>query len=316
MSMISFVIPCYYSANTIEAVVDEIVNTVKESDSYEIILVNDGSTDNTYDVLKRIADNNHHIAAINMSRNFGQHSAIMAGLNNVSKNTDYVVCLDDDGQTPADEVYRLIDKIEEGYDVVYASYLHKQHSLFRNMGTYANEKMTEIMLGKPKEIFITSYFIVRKYIVDEIIKYNNPYPYIEGLILRTTDNIACTPVNHRKREVGQSGYTLRKLFSMWIDGFTAFSVKPLRIASFLGACSAIIGFIYAVYTFVKAFIDTSYTPAGWTSLMIVLLIMGGLILLVLGLIGEYIGRMYISMNSSPQYVIKSIYRVSDEDVSK
>lgn len=316
MSMISFVIPCYYSANTIEAVVDEIVNTVKESDSYEIILVNDGSTDNTYDVLKRIADNNHHIAAINMSRNFGQHSAIMAGLNNVSKNTDYVVCLDDDGQTPADEVYRLVDKIEEGYDVVYASYLHKQHSLFRNMGTYANEKMTEIMLGKPKEIFITSYFIVRKYIVDEIIKYNNPYPYIEGLILRTTDNIACTPVNHRKREVGQSGYTLRKLFSMWIDGFTAFSVKPLRIASFLGACSAIIGFIYAVYTFVKAFIDTSYTPAGWTSLMIVLLIMGGLILLVLGLIGEYIGRMYISMNSSPQYVIKSIYRVSDEDVSK
>lgn len=316
MSMISFVIPCYYSEKTIEAVVDEIVNTVKESDSYEIILVNDGSTDNTYDVLKRMADNDCHVTAINMSKNFGQHSAIMAGLNNVSKDTDYVVCLDDDGQTPADEVYRLIDKIEEGYDVVYASYPHKQHSVFRNMGTYANEKMTEVMLGKPKEIFITSYFIARKYIVDEIIKYNNPYPYIEGLILRTTDNIACTPVNHRKREVGQSGYTLRKLFSMWIDGFTAFSVKPLRIASFLGACSAIIGFIYAVYTFVKAFIDTSYTPAGWTSLMIVLLIMGGLILLVLGLIGEYIGRMYISMNSSPQYVIKSIYRVSDEDVSK
>lgn len=312
MSMISFVIPCYYSANTIEAVVEEIVTTIKETDKYEIILVNDGSTDNTYPVLKKIADINSHVTAINMSRNFGQHSAIMAGLNNVSSDTDYVVCLDDDGQTPADEVYKLIDKIEEGYDVVYASYPHKQHSVFRNMGTYANEKMTEVMLGKPKEIFITSYFIVRKYIVDEIIKYQNPYPYIEGLILRSTDNIACTPVNHRKREIGQSGYTLRKLFSMWIDGFTAFSVKPLRIASFLGACSAVIGFIYAIYTFVKSFVDTSYTPAGWPSLMIILLIMGGLILLVLGLIGEYIGRMYISMNSSPQYVIKSIYKNNED----
>ena len=220
---------------------------------------------------------------------------------------DVLVCLDDDGQTPADEVGKLLEKIEAGYDVVYASYDHKQHSGFRNFGSRVNAWMTEIMLGKPKELSLTSYFAAKRFIADEMLRYENCFPYVMGLVLRSTKNICNVPVNHRSREQGQSGYTLGKLLSLWMNGFTSFSIKPLRIATYFGALTAVAGFIYALIIVIRHF-AVGMAPLGWSSTTALLLILGGVILLVLGLIGEYIGRIFMCVNSSPQYVERSVVK--------
>ena len=300
MKKISFVIPCYKSAKTIESVVEEIRGSKLEYD-YEIILVNDFPSDGTWKVIKGIAQADSRVKAINFSKNFGQHSALMAGYRVASG--DYIVSLDDDGQTPADETYKLLEKIEKGYDVVYASYENKKHNFFRNIGTVINNKMCRWLIGKPKKLTITSFFVARKYIIDEIIKYENPYSYIPGLVLRSTKNVSSVPVNHRSRQEGESGYSFRKLIALWVNGFTAFSIKPLRLATLMGMIIAGGGFVYFIYTVVRKILNPK-VPMGWTSTISVLLILGGAILFVLGMVGEYLGRVYLSLNKEPQYVIK------------
>jgi len=315
MKKISFVIPCYRSRDTIWHVVTEIDGKMEEMQeyTYEILMVNDCSPDDTMDVLKDLCNErsygNGTRKAIGFARNFGQHAALMAGIR--ASDGDYVVCLDDDGQTPADQVDRLIEKLEEGYDAVYAKYLHKQHSAFRNLGSHVNELMTRIMLGKPKELFVSSYFAVKRFIADDMIRYENSYPYVIGLVLRATTNITNVMVDHREREQGASGYTIKKLFGLWFNGFTAFSVKPLRIATTVGMISAIIGFVYGIFTIIKRFLNLNHVsignsgiPLGWSSTMAAIVFFGGMIMVMLGLIGEYIGRIYISLNNSPQYVIR------------
>lgn len=307
MKKISFVIPCYNSSDTIESVLQEIRYAVDMLNqyTYEIILVNDCSTDNTYEVVKKIAFEDTHVIGLNLAKNVGQHAALMAGFHYVSG--DIVVCLDDDGQTPADEVDKLIDKIEEGYDVVYASYENKQHSCFRNWGSMVNRKMTEIMLGKPKELYISSYFVSRRFIIEEMLHYEGCYPYVVGLVLRTTKNICNVPVKHRQRATGTSGYTIGKLLGLWMNGFTSFSVKPLRLANYLGCVSALCGFLYAIVIIIRYF--TLHTaPLGWSSTTAILLFLGGIILMVLGMMGEYIGRIYLCINATPQYVVRDMIR--------
>lgn len=321
MKKISFVIPCYRSEGTLEQVIAEITATMERLSKYdyEVILVNDCSPDNTLAVIRRICAADQRIKGISFSRNFGQHAALMAGLR--SSGGDYVVCLDDDGQTPADEVDKLLCKLEEGYDAVYASYEHKQHSGFRNFGSKVNELMTRIMLEKPADLYISSYFAVRRFIVEDMIRYENSYPYVIGLVLRATKNITNVPVNHREREVGNSGYTLKKLLNLWFNGFTAFSVKPLRIATMLGTGCAAVGFLYGVYTILKKLVNPS-VPLGFSSLMAAVVFFGGMIMVILGLVGEYVGRIYISLNNSPQYVIRerinapSIAEDSIDDLTK
>lgn len=306
MKKISFVIPCYRSENTLGHVVADIDTTMQRQEladayEYEIILVNDCSPDNTLGTIRKLCEEKPYIKGIAFARNFGQHAALMAGLR--QSTGDYVVCLDDDGQTPANEVDKLLAKLEEGFDAVYAKYENKQHSGFRNMGSKVNELMTRVMLEKPKELYISSYFAVKRFIVEDMIRYENSYPYVIGLVLRATKNITNVLVNHREREEGTSGYTLKKLLGLWFNGFTAFSVKPLRIATCIGGASAIIGFLYGLYTIIKKFVNPD-VPMGFSSTMAVLVFFGGMIMLMLGLIGEYIGRIYISMNNSPQYVIR------------
>lgn len=302
MKKISFVIPCYRSEHTLPHVVAEINEKMKtmEQYTYEILLVNDCSPDNTISVIRKLCQQ-PNVRGIDFARNFGQHAALMAGLRHAGG--EYVVCLDDDGQTPADEVDKLIGKLEEGYDAVYAKYEHKQHSAFRNLGSKVNERMTRVMLGKPPELYISSYFAVKRFVVEDMIRYENSYPYVIGLVLRATRNIANVVVQHREREEGSSGYTLKKLIGLWFNGFTAFSVKPLRIATGIGAFSAIIGFLYGIYTIIKKLVNPA-VPLGFSSTMAAIVFFGGMIMLMLGLIGEYIGRIYISMNNSPQYVIR------------
>ena len=303
---ISYVIPCYKSEETIEAVVLEIKGEMDRLNryTYEIILVNDASPDNTMEKIKYLCTEYENITGVELAKNFGQHSAVMAGISLATG--DIICCLDDDGQTPANEVGKLLDKIEEGYDVVYARYPIMKKAAWRSFGTLINKKMTESMLNKPKELEITSYFCMKSFIAREILKYKNSYPYLMGLVLRSTKNICNVDVNHRARTVGKSGYSLFSLIALWINGFTAFSVKPLRIATFTGVFVAICGFIYAIWAIIHKIINP-IAPMGWSSTIALTLILGGAILFVLGIIGEYIGRIYICINNSPQYVIRKVY---------
>ena len=301
---ISFVIPCYRSTKTLPAVIDELKETMKTLSeyTYEIILVNDCSPDDTYETIKAIVKENDNVKGLSLAKNFGQHGALMAGFHEVTG--DILVCLDDDGQTPANEVGKLLEGIENGADVVYASYDNKKHSPFRNFGSWINDKMACKMLGKPKELKVSSYFAAKRFVLDEMIKYTGAFPYVIGLVLRTTKNIVNVPVNHRNREVGESGYTLGKLLGLWFNGFTSFSIRPLRVATTIGAISASAGFLYGIYTIIKKiWIRPDNLVIGFSALMSVLVFMGGMILLMLGLVGEYLGRTYITMNNSPQFVI-------------
>ena len=302
---ISYIIPCYRSVDTLEAVVNEIDNTMESLDGheYEIILVNDNSPDDTYEVIKSLCQKKPYLIGIDLARNFGQHAALMAGFRISSG--DIVICLDDDGQTPAPEAVKLINALEDGADVAYAKYIQKQHSGFRNIGSRINDLMARVMLGKPKKLYISSYFAVKRFIADEIKRYDGAYPYVIGLVLRATRNIVNVDVTHRARFSGTSGYTMRKLFALWLNGFTAFSIKPLRVATLVGALCALSGFVYAVYTIARRiFIQPEGYVTGFAATISAVLFIGGLILLMLGLVGEYIGRMYITMNNSPQYVIR------------
>lgn len=300
---VSFVIPCYRSAKTLPGVVTEIKETMQTLPqySYELVLVNDCSPDDTFDVICKLAEENTNIMGVSLARNFGQHAALMAGFHEVSG--DVVVCLDDDGQTPANEVGKLLGAIEEGSDVVYARYANKKHSAFRNFGSRVNDWMTRVMLGKPKNLYISSYFAARRFVVDNMIRYEHSYPYVIGLVLRATKNITNVDVKHREREIGTSGYTMKKLLALWFNGFTAFSIKPLRIATVMGCITAAAGFLYGIYTVIKKFVNPA-VPVGFSAMMSALVFIGGMIMLMLGMIGEYIGRMYISMNRSPQFVVR------------
>lgn len=305
MQKISFVIPCYRSAHTIKNVVDEIEEMMQAhlEYTYEVILVNDGSPDDVWQVIAEMCETRVNIRGINLSRNFGQHSALMAGY--AACTGDFVVTLDDDGQTPAKETFTLLEKLSEGYDVVYGRYEERKDGLFRKLGTMMNNYMLEKIIGKPEGVHLTSFFVARKYIIEEILRYKNPYPYIWGLIARSTSNIGNATISHSERLEGKSGYTIKKLFGLWMNGFIGFSVKPLRIATCFGLLASIAGVCLAIYVIINKILHPDIV-AGYSSLMVAMLIIGGVIMILLGMIGEYIGRIYISLNSSPQYVIKEI----------
>ena len=301
--LLSFVIPCYRSEKTIEIVVKEIIDTLatRNINDYEIVLVNDCSPDEVWSVIVKLSEKNNKIKGISLARNFGQHSALLAGYS-ICKG-DSIISLDDDGQTPLDALFQLLDKLEEGYDVVYAYYKEKKQTAFRRFGAFIAQKMGEIMLNVPKDFKGSSFFVARKFIIDEMVKYHNPFPYISGLVFRTTHNIASVPTEHRERLCGKSGYSFKKLLSLWIDSFTVFSVKPLRLSTFLGFITALLGFLYAFYIVIKKLMYPEII-LGYSSTMCALLFIGGIIMMSLGLVGEYIGRIYICINNSPQYVIK------------
>lgn len=304
MKKISFVIPCYRSERTIETVVAEIRDTVStrgQDFDYEVVLVNDCSPDNVWQVIQKLAAADPKVKGICLAKNFGQHSALMAGYSHATG--DYIVSLDDDGQTPASETFKLVDKLEEGYDVVYGYYEHAAQHLFRRLGSWVNKKMAENIIGQPKSLKTTSFFIMRDFIAKEIVNYKHPFAYISGLVFRATKNLGNVQVNHRRRLEGRSGYTLAGLIGLWINGFTAFSVKPLRAATYLGLLCAIAGFAAGIFVVYQK-LSHPEVPVGYSSILASIMFIGGMIMLLLGLIGEYVGRIYICMNQSPQYVIR------------
>lgn len=307
---LSFVIPCYGSEKTIARVVHDIVSTVADKNPYEIICVNDCSPDGVYTVLCTLAAEDRNVKVVNLARNFGQHAAIMAGYRQVTG--DIIVCLDDDGQTDPKDCYTLVNALSDSVDMVYAKYPAKKESPFRLFGSWTAKKMSQWLCSIPSDIELNSYFACKRFVIDEVIRYENPYPYLAGLLFRATKNVANVSVPHHERAYGRSGYSLHKLISLWINGFTAFSVKPLRLASITGFVTAFIGFLYAVCTVVKKF-KNPQMPIGYSSMMCVMLIVGGLLMIMLGLVGEYIGRIYICLNKAPQYVVRNTLNLEKEN---
>ncbi len=306
MPKFSFVIPCYRSEKTITTVVEEIKSEMaakRPGDSYEIVLVNDCSPDDVWGVIEKLAESENNVIGINLAKNFGQHSALLAGYGKCSG--EYVVSLDDDGQAPLDSLNGLISKLEEGYDVVYAYYHEIKQNLFRRFGSWMAGLMGKFMLDPPKDLKGSSFYIARRFVICEMCKYKNAFPYLVGLVLRTTRKIACVETNHRSRLEGTSGYSFWRLLGLWLNGFTAFSVKPLEFSTILGVFFALLGFVFSVFVIVRRVLGIT-TLEGWSTIIALILIVGGLILMMLGLIGEYIGRIYICINEAPQYVIKEI----------
>lgn len=310
--LLSFIIPCYRSQKTVSFVIDEIITTIKEREDkydYEIIAVNDHSPDKVWEVLFEIAKENKKIKLIDLAKNMNKPSALMAGFSQAKG--DIVVFLDDDGQCPANKTWDLIQPLYEGYDAAIAKYPKKKQSNFKNLGSKINSFMAKSIINKPKDLQISNFVAVKKYIIKEIIKYKNPYPYFSGLLLRTTSNVINVPMEERNRISGTTGFTFKKMLSVWMNGFTAFSIKPLRIATILGVFFAIAGFIFCAYTIVRKIVLND-VAAGYSSIMAMLLFIGGVIMLLLGMIGEYIGRIYISINNSPQYVIRQTVNIDEE----
>lgn len=310
MALLSFVIPCYRSEHTIEKVIDEIIATVKQKVEYdyEIIAVNDVSPDHVYDVLKRIAAENKKVKVINLAKNMGKHAAVLAGYSFVSG--DFIVNLDDDFQCPVYELWKMLEPLlKDECDIVTAEYYQKQESIWKKYGSDFNMLISQIMLEKPKGLRFENLSVMKRFVCDEVVKYKNPYPFLEGLFLQVTRRVKTVSMENRKRaDNGISGFTLWKSISLFMNGLTSFSVKPLRIATITGIVFAMIGFLYSIFIVIRKILCPEIA-IGYSSIMAVLLFSSGLIMLMLGLIGEYVGRIFICINNPPQYVIKETVNI-------
>ncbi len=303
MGKVSFVIPCYCSEHTISDVVSEIVEVMSHTDyKIEIILVDDASVDCTWHVIEKLVQKHFFVKGIALAKNFGQHAAIMAGYRECTGH--YVVSLDDDGQSPVDQIPEMLQYLEKNhFDVVFGTCDKPGFGLFRRLGSRLNRWMAELLFDRPKQHRIVSTYVMKKYIVDEITRYINPYVYMSGLIFRATNQIGFLEVHHRVRQSGSSRYSLSKLINLWMNGVTAFSIRPLRAASFLGIFISFLGMLAIIVTIVKKIFENQ-SPMGWSSLICVFLFIGGIVLMAIGMIGEYIGRIYMCVNLAPQYVIR------------
>lgn len=310
--MVSIVIPLYNSSNTIRFVVEEAITELHKLEirEYEFILVNDGSKDNVLDIVRDLANKNNRIKVIDLAKNSGQTNAMIAGYRYAKG--DYIINMDDDMQTPGNEIGKLISAIEQNdLDVVFADYISHKESPFRLFGSFLNRKMAEVMVGKPKNLSTNSFFIMKRFVCREIIKYKNNYPYVYGIILSVTDKIGNVKIHHRERTNGKSNHTLHKLLALWLNGFLNFSVKPLRIATATGfvisALSAVIGLLLLINYMLHP-----GGVAGWTSLILTIIFFAGIQLVGIGILGEYLGRLYISSSNLPTYVIREKINITDE----
>ena len=307
---ITFIIPCYNTTDAIFHVVDEITESMNklEGYAYEIVLVNDASPNATARerLVGLVESRKEELTLVELAKNSGQPNAILAGMH--YGNGDLFMTSDDDGQTPMSYILDFLNEIDSGKDVVCAKYVKRpQKSIIRKIGTEINNVMAKALIERPQGIEMSTIFMAKKYVIDELIKYDQPYAYISGLLLRITHNIGNVEVEQREREIGTTGYSIRKLMRLWVNGATSFSVKPLRIADAVGVVVALIGFIMAISVMIRKMIIVDYQP-GWSSTISVILILGGVLFLILGIMGEYIGRIYLVINKTPQSVVKAVYK--------
>lgn len=300
---VSVVIPVYNSEHTIGKVAERLIDALSSEYDLEIVLVNDASPDLSESACIAIYEKYpDKVKFYSLAKNVGEHNTVMAGLNYTKG--DYVVIMDDDFQNPISEVVKLFEYIKNNdYDVVYTYYEKKQHSFFRNLGSRFNDKVANLMLKKPSQLYLSSFKALNRFLVDEIIKYDLPFPYIDGLILRTTSKIGQLKVLHEKRAEGKSNYTFRKLVQLWMNMFTNFSILPLRVATFLGFIYALFGFGLGVYAVIDKILNPTL-PMGYTTTVILISLFAGIQLIAVGIVGEYLGRIFLSQNKTPQYSIR------------
>lgn len=303
MEKICVLIPVYNSEKTIFRVCNSLLHVFSDKVNFKIVLVNDGSRDSSSQICKQLyADHPSQITYVELSRNFGEHNALMAGLHYVT--SDYCIMMDDDLQNPPKEARKLIDEILKGYDVVYTFPKERKYPLQRRLGSYLNDKIARVVLNKPTELYLSSFKIINRFLIDEVIKYDGQDPYIDGIILRSTNRIGSVLVEQRLRRHGQSGYTLRKLVGLWGSMALNFSMVPLRLIGMLGAFLTLSSLIFALH---RRFFDAPYdslTDFEW--IMTAMLLLIGLLFFSIALLAEYIGRMYLFMNKQPQYIVREV----------
>lgn len=298
---LSVCIPVYNGAKTIGPLVEKTREELKDRE-IEFVLVNDGSRDDSDAVCTRIAEAAEDVRYICLRRNFGEHNAVMCALNHCTG--DYAVVIDDDFQNPPSEIRKLTEEADKGFDVVYAKYRKKKHHLFRNLGSKFNDIMATWLLGKPKNLYLCSFKLLRREVIDEIVTYKGPFPYIDGLLLRVTNNISSVYVEHLARKEGRSNYTLGKLVALWLNMFINFSIKPLRIVTFVGLVTAVFCGGLGLYFLLEKLLNPGAAPSGWASLVIIVLFLGSVQMIGMGIAGEYIGKNYLDRNGTPQWVVK------------
>jgi glycosyltransferase involved in cell wall biosynthesis len=304
VTALTFVIPLYNSAATIASLVHDI-EALTVDGGHEIILVNDGSADTTTEVCRGLVANAKiPITLVEHARNFGEHNAVLTGWRHARG--AYIVNLDDDGQNPPGEAVRLWQHAKDrGLDIVYGHYEVKQHSLWRNAGSWFTNRMTDWALDKPPGFYLSSFRCVSAFVTSQVVGYAGPYPYIDGLLLQVTQRIGSITVRHEERRAGQSGYTLRRLIRLWLSAWLNFSLLPLRAATAVGvitACAGLLAFVFVVWLWLL-----ERGPAyGWGWVMATVLVFSGTQLVMLGLIGEYLGRMFLTVNQRPQSVVREI----------
>ncbi|MCI7226353.1 Undecaprenyl-phosphate 4-deoxy-4-formamido-L-arabinose transferase [uncultured Clostridium sp.] len=311
----SIVIPCYKSSKTIRKVVEMTMQEMDRLDrrEYEFVLVDDCSPDDgeTMAALMGLVRDYACVKVVELAKNAGQHNAVMAGLNEGSG--DVFIAMDDDMQTHPSQLGKLLDEFDKGYDIVYGYYEHKEHSKFRNFGSYVNYMTVRILLKKPKDLKTSSFWVIRKFVRDYAVEYKSAYTHLQGLFLRTTRNISSVPIQHFKREVGTSNYTLKKLIKLW-SNILGFSIVPLQMATYTGFFFSLIGILAAIGVIILKFVRPA-TYIGWPSMMATICFFSGLNLMFMGIIGEYVGRIFLGMSKNPQYVVRQVHHrdASDEE---
>ena len=280
---------------------------------YEFVLVDDCSPDDgeTMAALMGLVRDYACVKVVELAKNAGQHNAVMAGLNEGSG--DVFIAMDDDMQTHPSQLGKLLDEFDKGYDIVYGYYEHKEHSKFRNFGSYVNYMTVRILLKKPKDLKTSSFWVIRKFVRDYAVEYKSAYTHLQGLFLRTTRNISSVPIQHFKREVGTSNYTLEKLIKLW-SNILGFSIVPLQMATYTGFFFSLIGILAAIGVIILKFVRPA-TYIGWPSMMATICFFSGLNLMFMGIIGEYVGRIFLGMSKNPQYVVRQVHHrdASDEE---
>ena len=275
---LSICIPVYNGADTIGKLVEKLQETFKIYE-VEIVMANDGSRDNSSEVCQKLVENYSNCRFIDLRRNNGEHNAVMCTLNYCTG--DYAVIIDDDLQNPPEEILKLLEEIQKGYDVVYSKYHQKKHHWFRNFGSKINYIFATWLLEKPKNLYLCSFKIINRAVINEIIKYKGPFPYIDGLILRCTSNISSVFVQHNARTSGKSNYTLSKLIHLWLSMFVNFSIKPMRAMMGIGGLVMLSSVVLAIYFIIDKILNPEIV-SGWTSLMVILLFLGGVMIIDMG----------------------------------
>ena len=299
---LSIVIPLYNSASTLPALCRELA-ALEVKGGIELVLVNDGSRDATEQIARQLIEESRiPITFLSLSRNFGEHNAVLAGLR--ASSGDYVVTMDDDLQNPPSEVLKLLATAEaEQRDVVYAIYEKKEHSWWRNAGSTLTNLIADFVVEKPRKLYLSSFRCMSRLVAHEIAKSRNPYPYVDGLIFQVTQNAGTARVRHVERGQGSSGYTFRKLVRLWLSMLVNFSILPLRLMTIAGLITSALGFLAVIEVVLEHLLKRN--PTGWSSLMAAILLLSGTQLLLLGIMGEYVGRIYLGISEKPQSVVRT-----------